>query len=431
MTKRILFAFLSIGIAISPLTTAKNAFQPTINWNENQHRLVVQAPLNYQGVQQHINWLRQNDFDIAGINWEAGRVEVITNDLGINKLNQYRINYKILNSKKSGQEAGAKIDSRYLDPQKVEAKLKQLSQQFPQFTRLEQIGTSNQGRPIWALLISSTPQKNDLQYFNKPSIVFDGMHHAREIMTSEIVMDVADVVLGMKRTKTPWNQLLESWNIWIVPMLNVDGNNIVWTQDAWWRKNARSDGGKVFGVDINRNYPYKWGSCDGSSGAKSATNYRGDKAGSEPETQALAKLGYMSFPTTSLSYHSYSELVLYPYGCQGALTSESALYQKVGNELAKMLPSDSGRGTYKAGTPWQLLYSVDGDSMGFMHSEFGALSFTFEVNQSFQPDYSVREPTLQKHRKAWSYFIQRATQNLLSLKVVSSARNAPLEATVT
>lgn len=433
MTKRILFLVLTLGIALSPLTTARNTFQPVVNWNENQHRIIVQAPLNYQAIHQHMSWLRQNDYDIAGINWQNGQIEVITSDSGLSKLTQYRISHTVINSRKVGTGSTEKLDPRYFDPQKVENKLKELNQKFPQFTRLEQIGTSNQGRPIWALLLSSTPQKNDPNYYNKPSIIFDGMHHAREIMTTEIVMDVADVVLSLKRTSSPWNQLLEGWNIWIVPMLNVDGNNIVWTQDNWWRKNARGEKDKVFGVDINRNYPFRWNTCNGSSGSKTSDTYRGDKPGSEPESQALAKLGYMALPAASLSYHSYSELVLYPYGCSGTFTSEAALYEKVGAELAKMLPKDSGKGTYTPGAPWQLLYSVDGDSMSYMHSEFGALAFTFEVNQSFQPAYELRDPTLAKHRKAWSYFIQRSSQNMLSLKVTAAApafRNAPVESTI-
>lgn len=433
MTKRILFIFLSLGIAFSPLTIATNSFQPTVNWNENQHRIIVQAPLNYQAIRQHMAWLRQNDFDIAGINWQSGQIEVITNDLGVSKLNQYRLSFNIVKTKKTGTaDAVDKIDQRYLDPQKVEAKLKEISQKYPQFTRLEQIGTSNQGRPIWALLLSSTPQKNDPNYYNKPTIIFDGMHHAREIMTSEIVMDVADVTLAVRRSNSPWNQVLDAWNIWIVPMLNVDGNNIVWTQDSWWRKNGKSENNKVYGVDINRNYAFKWNTCNGSSGSKTSDTYRGDKPASEPETQALARLGAMAFPTASLSYHSYSELILYPYGCQGSLTSEAALYQKIAGELSQILPKDSGKGNYTPGTPWQLLYSVDGDSMGFMHSEFGALSYTFEVNQSFQPGYELRDPTLAKHRKAWSFFLQRTAQNMLSLKVSAASRfrNAPIEATI-
>lgn len=227
MTKRILFSLLSLAFAFSPLTTATNSVLPIYRLNEVQHRISVQAPQNYEAVRQLMGWLKQSDYDIAGVNWKNGLIEVITDDPGLAKLNQYRISYSIIKSRRSGVDSTEKIDSRFLNPQTVEAKLKQLSQQFPQFTRLEQIGTSNQGRPIWAMLLSSTPQKNDPAYFNKPTLIVDGMHHAREIMTSEIVMDVADVVLGMKRMVTPWNQIMDSWNIWIVPMLNVDGNNIV------------------------------------------------------------------------------------------------------------------------------------------------------------------------------------------------------------
>jgi len=444
MTTRILLVLLGLGLALSPTTIASNTFQVPHRWGQNQHRIMVQAEANFQSVQKYLSWLRQNDYDVAGVLWKQAQIEVITDDAGLEKLTQYRMNYQVIKTKKMGQvdvsdsraqktqnnRAGTTegIDKRYLDPQKVEAKLKQIATQFPQFTRLEQIGTSNQGRAIWALLLSTTPQKNDPNYYNKPTVLFDGMHHAREIMTTEIVMDIADVVLTMKRANSPWNQLIDNWNIWLVPMLNVDGNNIVWSQDNWWRKNARANDSKVFGVDINRNYPFKWKACNGSSGSPSSDSYRGDNPGSEPETQALAKLGYMANPTGYLSYHSYSELVLYPFGCNGSLTAENVLHQKVGNELAKMLPTDDNRGTYTPGSPWQILYSVDGDSMSFMHSEFGALSFTFEVNQSFQPGYETREPTLIKHRKAWAYFIQRMNQNLFSLKV--TVGNQPVDAII-
>ena len=80
-------------------------------------------------------------------------------------------------------------------------------------------------------------------------------------------------------------------------MLNVDGNNIVWTTDNMWRKNARGQGNNVYGVDLNRNYSYAWNSCNGSSGSTSSETYRGASAASEPETQALMKLGLMTVPT--------------------------------------------------------------------------------------------------------------------------------------
>ncbi len=431
MFKKGLLALLTVCLTTTLVAGAQTNFRTLPSIGKAKYQVYVQSQANFQTIRNYLGWLKQNDYDIAGVKWQQGIIEVITDQAGVDRMNQYRIPIQIVRSHTPGVDAVDKIDPRYLNPQKVEDKLKKINAQFPNDTRLEQIGTSNQGRPIWALLISKSSKRNDPGLYTKPTLILDGMHHAREIMTSEIVMDVADVILTLKRSNSPWNQLIENWNIWIVPMLNVDGNNIVWTSDSMWRKNARGNGSNVFGVDLNRNYNYAWNTCNGSSGSTSSETYRGASAGSEPESQALMKLGAQAFPTASLSYHSYSELVLFPYGCQGAFTGENALHQKVATELAQMLPSDSNRGTYTPGTPWQLLYSVDGDSMGYMHSEFGALSFTFEVNQSFQPSYDVREPTLIKHRKAWAYFIQRMTQNLFSLKVVSAARFQPLEAIIT
>ena len=251
-------------------------------------------------------------------------------------------------------------------------------------------------------------------------------------MTPEIVSDVAQTALVALSTK-PTEALaknLANWNVWVVPMINVDGNNIVWTSDALWRKNAHSDGSTVYGVDINRNYPYRFASCRGSSTDPSDQDYHGESGGSEPETKAIMKLAEEVLPTASLSYHSYSELVLYPFGCNGEITGENALLMKIGSELASVLPSDSGDGNYTPGTPWQIIYGVDGDSMDYLFNEFGTTAFTFEVNQAFQPSYDLREPTLVKHRTAWQYFMSRIDSNLLRVQVKDAKTGAPILANI-
>ncbi|MGZ3690745.1 MAG: M14 family zinc carboxypeptidase [Pseudobdellovibrio sp.] len=373
-------------------------------------------------------WLQKHGYDVAGYSWRKGEIEVITDKAGIEKLNQSQFQGFIKNME-SGMATTA-VDSRYLNPNKVEQKLKDLNAKYPQFTRLEQIGTSVQGRAIWALLISTTPKADDPAGLSKPSIIFDGMHHAREIMTSEIVMDVAENTLDMLAQNNGLAPLLNRWSVWVVPMLNVDGNNIVWTQQNMWRKNAHTEGSQTFGVDINRNYPFNWNRCNGASNSKGADDYRGAAGASEPETQAMMKLATEVRPTGSLSYHSYSELVLYPYGCNGVVTGDNALISGVANELAAILPSDSGSGNYDPGTPWQLLYDVDGDSMSYMYGEFGALALTFEVNQTFQPSYDVKAPTVAKHRKAWNYFLNRMDQNMFTLKVVDARTDQAVSAQI-
>lgn len=426
-----LFVLVALLASTTALTTASPSRLTLVSDTGADHfRYVMKVPVKtpYE-MAKYAGWLRQNGFDVAGYSWRKGEIEVITNDIGVQKLNQNKLQGLKIAAK--GSLAAEKIDSRYLDPNKVEQKLKALAAQFPQWTRLEQIGTSLQGRAIWALLLSTTPNVRDASYHEKPTLIFDGMHHAREIMTPEVVMDVAESTLGtLARKDRAWTPVLQNWNIWVVPMLNVDGNNIVWTQDSMWRKNAHSEGGRTFGVDINRNYSFNWNKCNGSSGSTGAQDYRGASASSEPETQALMKLAQMTRPTAYLSYHSYSELVLYPYGCRGVVTGENALISKVANEVAALLPTDSGRGTYTAGTPWQLLYSVDGDSMGYMFGEYGALALTFEINQEFQPDYDIKTATVVKHRKAWAYFLNRMNSNLLSLKVVDGKTGQPAAARI-
>lgn len=414
--------------AMAFASMANTAHTPLVS-DEAMHRYVLSFPTRKPSEARHLAyWLSQRGFDIAGMNWERQEIEIITTDRGVKYLESKNLRGRIVETRNAsfGDKAASAIDERYLNPEKLGEKLKALHAAFPQVTRLEAIGKSLQGRPIWGLLISTTPDADDAAAREKPTILLDGMHHARELMTSEIVFDIAEQLLAkLKLGSKGATQFVDHWNVWVVPMLNVDGNNIVWTRDNWWRKNARATGNQVHGVDLNRNYSYRWAGCEGSSANKSSEQYRGESAASEPETAALTRLADMERPAASLSYHSYSELVLYPLGCGGERSGEHAMIERIGQELASKLPRDQGGGHYQAGTPWQLLYPVDGDSMDYMFAAFGTFAYTFEVNQSFQPPYTLREPTLRKQRVAWSYFFDFIDQNLLAIKVIDAKTNRP------
>lgn len=419
-------AALLTTLAITFTTSATSTHLDLSTSSEIRYVLKVPAESAID-MGRYSKWLVSNGYDVAGYSWRNGEIEVITDLAGIQRLKEQNFEGFAIDTHEADMLA---IDSRYLNPNKVEQKLKDLHAQYPQFTHLEQVGTSVQGRAIWALLVSTTPQINSAEYLAKPSIIFDGMHHAREIMTSEVVMDVAEHALDILANNGDQAALLGRWNMWVLPMLNVDGNNIVWTQSNMWRKNARAENGRTHGVDINRNYPFNWNKCNGASNSKNNDAYRGPSAASEPETQAMMKLGEMVRPTGSLSYHSYSELILYPYGCNGVLTGDNALVAQVAAELADLLPRDRGTGKYDPGTPWQLLYDVDGDSMSYFHGEFGALALTFEINQTFQPSYDLKAATVAKHRRAWTHFISRMDRNLLTLKVMDARTGSPAAATI-
>jgi len=412
---------LLIGFLMMSLMGFSSPLAPRNQMNVVRYYIQLPKPTP-NSMRQLLGWLRKNQFDIAGTNLKKGIAEVVTNQTGVQFLQSQGLRGLFRPITKFSEQSS--IDPNYLNPVKVEAALRALAKAFPQLTHLQQVGVSIQGRPIWALLISSTPSLP--QMYTKPSIIIDGMHHAREVMTSEIVLNVGHTILqAIQAHNEAAINALSTWNVWIVPMLNVDGNNMVWTENQMWRKNARDDKGQIYGVDINRNYPFNWAACNGSSTNREAQDYHGTGAASEPETTAMIKLGNFVMPTVSLSYHSYGELVLYPYGCEGQLSGNNSLQERVGQELAAVLPSDSGSGSYTPGTPWKLLYSVDGDSMSFMHSEFGALAFTIEVNEDFIPAYSLQQPTLEKQRKGWQYLLTRSEMNLLAIHV-SDSHGAPI-----
>lgn len=302
------------------------------------------------------------------------------------------------------------LDQRYLTPDKIYALIKSLAEQFPEIVETERIGDSIQGRPIFAVRLSS--KQNALF---KPAILFNGMHHAREVMSLEVTADIMTyLATHYNDPNTPWvTTWLDNLAIWVVPQVNPDGNTIVWTNDTWWRKNARGDGANVWGVDINRNYPFQWNFCNGSSDNREDQAYRGESPASEPETKALMHLVEEQNVAMDVSYHSYSELVIAPYGCTNEFTPEDPIIQNIGFDLAKQLRKDNGdeKDHYDYGQPWQLLYPVDGDDISWMYHDFNVMAYVIEVNaadQGFQPDYEQwRNKTVLAQRAGWQTMLHR------------------------
>ena len=89
--------------------------------------------------------------------------------------------------------------------------------------------------------------------------------------------------------------LLNTTEVWVVPVGNPDGYQYTFTNERLWRKNLRDNDGDgeitiADGVDLNRNFESHWGlDEEGSSGIPSSGTYRGIAPNSEPETQAVVK----------------------------------------------------------------------------------------------------------------------------------------------
>ena len=344
------------------------------------------------------------DADILGVNQSAQTVQIrVSPEQAILILDQFKQSIlQKTHSLISESVAG------YKTPEQVVQILENLSAQYSEIVTMREFGRSTENRPLYLIELSTRSENKS----SKPVILFNGMHHARELMTTEVILDIASYLTSHYASDSEVQQWLDQYRIVLVPQVNPDGNQKVHDSDRWWRKNTWKKNGRVWGVDLNRNYPSLWNACNGSSGSVFAQDYRGPEPGSEPETQAMMALVTDIQPVFNISYHSYSELIIYPFGCESQENRSSALYKNIATAMADQVIDDQGRtGTYSIGTAPELLYEADGTDLDYQWAEHNVMAFTLEVNsssQGFQPDYQRwRDKTVQAQRGGWMELIRQ------------------------
>ena len=232
--------------------------------------------------------------------------------------------------------------------------LARMHQMFPDLcTAATGIGTTTNGNPILMVKISDNPGTDE----DEPECLIDGLHHAREPGTYTAILYAMWYLLENYGTNPEATYLVNSRELYFVPVVNPDG--LLYNQQnnpsggGMWRKNRRNNGSS-YGVDLNRNYPYKWAYDDsGSSPSAGSDTYRGPAAASEPETQAM-----MAFTTnrqikTAMSIHTHGGYYLYPYGYADVATPHADVFAEYAARMAK----NNG---YTAGPAASTLYACNG-----------------------------------------------------------------------
>jgi carboxypeptidase T len=270
-------------------------------------------------------------------------------------------------------------DARYHNYQRTQAALQTMQAANADIASLVVIGPSLEGRNITAIHINTTPEAHTGSHqSNKPGAVFMGNHHAREHLSVEIPLMMADYLLR-NRAEPRIAALLDTRDIWIIPMVNPDGSewDVSTGRYKFWRKNRRNNGNGTFGVDLNRNYGFQWGT-GGSSTDGSSDVYMGPQPFSEPETQAIRNFVDNHLNTkVLLSFHTFSELILYPWGHSNdpvPNATDRATFQRMAQTMAQ----------WNHYTPEQSsdLYIASGDTTDWAYGTHGIFAFTFELSPS-------------------------------------------------
>lgn len=263
----------------------------------------------------------------------------------------------------------------------VAALLDQFRLQYPQLISVKQsIGTSVEGRPIFAVKISDHPDTTEPE----PRVLFDALHHAREPSSMQALIWFMHHLLTNYGTDARITSLIDERELWFVPVVNPDGyvfNELTHpTGGGLWRKNRRQNAGGTFGVDLNRNYPYAWGQDDlGSSPDPASEVYRGSGPLSEPETAALDAFVATQHFEIVWSVHAHGELLMFPFAASNDTPLQNVgLYREHGACFAAHTDD-------RVGAVSNLLGVGNGSALDHHHVVHGAMSWTPEVGTSFWP----------------------------------------------
>jgi carboxypeptidase T len=259
--------------------------------------------------------------------------------------------------------AGADWFAEYHDYGAISTRLKELAEEAPARASLHGFGASLDGRPLYALRVGN-PEGTPM--------LINGTQHAREWIAAMATTCVADRMVREYESNEAIRQFVDTTELWIVPVVNPDGYQYSWGQDRYWRKNRR-DG---YGVDLNRNWSVAWGG-PGSSASRWSQTYRGTRAFSEKESEALRDLAKREQIQLHIDFHAYGQLVLYPWSYTDKPTKDDARFAALGDRVASAIYG--AHGTQYRLMPGIELYASAGTMTDWAYGEAGALSFTIEL----------------------------------------------------
>jgi carboxypeptidase T len=231
---------------------------------------------------------------------------------------------------------------------------------------------SHEGRPQYWVKISDNANLAETE----PQIMYTALHHAREPNSLSQMIFYMWYLLENYNTDPEVQYIVNNLELYFVPCVNPDGYNFNITNSpdggGLWRKNRRDNGDGTFGVDLNRNYGLEWGyNNQGSSPNSDSDLYRGPSAFSEPETRMLRDFCLAHNFKIALNYHTYSNLLIYPWGYSDDLADATFF------ELSKILTHENH---YKTGTSSETVgYAVNGTADDWMYGGAQIFSMTPEV----------------------------------------------------
>ncbi|MET9830671.1 M14 family metallopeptidase [Streptomyces sp. NPDC006385] len=308
-------------------------------------------------------------------------------------------------------------DSRYHNYAEMTSEINSVVSANSSIASQRVIGRSYQGRNIVAIKISDNVATDE----SEPEVLFTHHQHAREHLTVEMALYLLRELTSDYGSDSRVTSMVNNREIWIVPDMNPDGGEYDIATGSYrsWRKNRQPNSGSSYvGTDLNRNWNYRWGCCGGSSGSPSSDTYRGPSAESAPEVKVVANfvrsrvVGGVQQIKAGIDFHTYSELVLWPFGytysdtTTGMTADDRNAFATVGQKMA----ASNGYTAEQSSD----LYITDGSIDDWLWGSQKIFGYTFEMyprsssGGGFYPPDEVIERETSRNRDAVLQLLENA-----------------------
>lgn len=313
-------------------------------------------------------------------------------------------------SKNSTNDSTRGLPTGYHTVQEVLETVRDYAKKYPELAKLQDIGDSwekTQGKAnnndVWCLSISNKNKKN-----TKPASLFIGGMHSRELAPPEIMFKLAQTLVNEYGKDPLVTEIVDTRDVNIVPMVNVDGRIQVEKGNNWQRKNTHGKG-----VDLNRNFDSHWNYQGlnvpshwvGDAANPSSETYSGTAPASEPEVQAIQNFYKVKKLNMVLDMHSYGEMFFWPVGYSEDDVPEAAVFKDMYNNSFKKIG-------YSGGTSMSLLYPTTGTTDDYAYVKHHAMGLGMEVGQSFRPSYQEVETMWSKLKPNLLYLLKISNKTL-------------------
>ncbi|KAJ8004196.1 hypothetical protein DPEC_G00156270 [Dallia pectoralis] len=250
-----------------------------------------------------------------------------------------------------------------------------MAQDYPDMIKVLLIGSSFEKNPLYVLKLSGRQERAE-----KRAMWIDCGIHAREWISPAFCLWFVQYSVSFYTQNNEIKEILDSMDIYVLPVMNPDGYQYTWTTNRMWRKNrsVRQDSNCI-GTDLNRNFDANW-CTKGASPRPCEEIYCGQYPESEPEAVVVANFlrSHKDVLKLYLSIHSYGQMLLFPYACSNEhVPNHADLLQLV--EEAAMKIKKHYRNIYKYGASAETIYLAPGGSDDWAYNLGILYSFTFEL----------------------------------------------------